>query len=416
MITPYLPFPLVSGGQIRTYNLLKNLASKHQITLASFIRDEKEKKYLKDLEPYCQKVLVFKRRKAWSPINILLSLITPFPFLVCIYLDLKMRSQIASELENENYDLIHAETFYVMPNIPKTKTPILLVEQVIEYLVYQRFVEGLNIFLSFLKPLLLLDVFKIKWWERHYWKKAKQLAAMSAKDRDFINELESTLKVDVVANGVDIEHFAQTKKIKTNLPTVLFVGQFKWLPNRDATKFLVSEIWPKIKDQIPNAKLWIVGRNPPGDILALKSQDIQIDGGVEDIRTAYGNADVLLAPIRNGRGTKYKILEAMATKTPIVGTPLAIEGINIKNGKEAQVAKSAQNLARETINVLKNPKMGEDLARAAYLLVSKDYNWKKISLELDRVYQEVGRRPRVIAESRDRRPRVIANRGTEGPE
>lgn len=402
MITPYLPFPLVSGGQIRTYNLLKNLASKHQITLASFIRDEKEKKYLKDLEPYCQKVLVFKRRKAWSPINILLSLITPFPFLVCIYLDLKMRSRIDHELKSENYDLIHAETFYVMPNIPKTQTPILLVEQVIEYLVYQRFVEGLNTYLFFLKPLLLLDVFKIKWWERHYWKKAKQLAAMSYEDRNFISKLESSLKVDIVANGVDIEHFAQTKKTKTATPTVLFVGQFKWLPNRDATKFLVGEIWPKIKDQISNAKLWIVGRNPPDDILKLKSKDIQIDGGVEDIRTAYGNADVLLAPIRNGRGTKYKILEAMATKTPIVGTPLAIEGINIKNGKEALVARSAQNLADATVKVLKYPNIGQDLARAAYLLVAKDYNWKKISQELDRVYQEVGQRPRVNPESREK--------------
>src|SRR3990172_2274966 len=99
MITPYLPYPLVSGGQIRTYNLLKNLASKHQITLASFIRDNDEKKYLKDLEPYCQKVIIFKRRKAWAPVNILLSAITPLPFLVCIYFSMRIRSQIKKELE-----------------------------------------------------------------------------------------------------------------------------------------------------------------------------------------------------------------------------------------------------------------------------------------------------------------------------
>src|SRR3989338_7635660 len=107
MITPYLPYPLVSGGQIRTYNLLKNLASKHQITLASFIRDPEEKKFIKDLEPYCKKVIVFERRKAWSPINIILSAITPFPFLVCIYFDMRVRSLIKKELEKENYDLIH---------------------------------------------------------------------------------------------------------------------------------------------------------------------------------------------------------------------------------------------------------------------------------------------------------------------
>ena len=94
MITPYFPYPLVSGGQIRTYNLLKNLSSKHEITLASFIRDPKETQYLDKLKPFCQKIIVFKRRKAWSPVNILLSAVTPYPFLVSIYFDPFVKIQI----------------------------------------------------------------------------------------------------------------------------------------------------------------------------------------------------------------------------------------------------------------------------------------------------------------------------------
>ena len=389
MITPYLPYPLVSGGQIRTYNLLKNLAPKHQITLASFIREDAERKYLNELMPFCRKIIIFKRRKAWSPVNIILAGITPFPFLVSIYFDISVRSKIKRELESENYDLIHAETFYVMPNIPQTKIPIFLVEQVIEYLVYQSFVKGLPLWMFFIKPFLLADVFKIKWWERYYWRKAKRLAAMSDDDRLFIQN-HSPLKVDVIANGVDIDYFAKTEKLKPKSPTVLFVGQFKWLPNRDATKFLVEEIWPKIKSQIKTAKLWIVGRNPPLDILKFTGPDVQVDGEVEDVRLAYAKADVLLAPIRNGRGTKYKILEAMATNTPIIGTKLAVEGIHIRNGKEAFVAETASDLAAKTLEVLKNPKLGQELASRAYQLVKSQYDWKKISSELDRVYQEVG--------------------------
>lgn len=389
MITPYLPYPLVSGGQIRTYNLLKNLAKKHKITLASFIRSDHEKKYLKELAPFCQKVIIFKRRKAWSLINIILAALTPFPFLVSIYFDIRVRKKIKEELEQEQYNLIHAETFYVMPNIPSTHIPIFLVEQTIEYLVYQRFVKGLPLWIIFFKPFLLIDVAKIKWWERYYWKKAKRLATMSAEDQQFIQNLEPGLKVDIIANGVDIEYFAKIQKRKPAQPTVLFVGQFKWLPNRDATKFLVKKIWPQIKKKISNARLWIVGRNPPEDILNFASDDIRVDGGVDDIRTAYGATDVLLAPIRNGRGTKYKILEAMATKTPIIGTKLAVEGINIANGKEALVAESAEELADQTVRVLKDPKLGQQLATAAYQLVKSQYNWKIISDKLDRVYQKV---------------------------
>lgn len=390
MITPYLPYPLVSGGQIRTYNLLKNLAHKHKITLVSFVRDPKEKDHLANLKPFCEKILIFQRRKAWSPINIMLAAITPYPFLVSIYLSMSLKRDITQLLEQENFDLIHAETFYVMPNIPQTKVPVFLVEQVIEYLVYQRFVEGLPVWLFFIKPLLLLDVFKIKWWERHYWKKAKRLAAMSHEDKKFIENYERSLTVDVVANGVDIEYFAKTKRQKPKNPTVLFIGNFKWLPNRDATLFLVREIWPLIKDKVKDARLWIVGRNPPEEILRLRTKDISVDGNVEDIRVAYGASDVLLAPIRNGRGTKYKILEAMATKTPIVGTPLAVEGINIKDTKEALVASDASDLANSTIKILKDSKIGIKIANSAYELVSGEFDWKGISDKLDNLYQKVG--------------------------
>lgn len=390
MITPYLPYPLVSGGQIRTYNLLKNLSTKHKITLAAFIRDNSEKKFLENLRPYCRKIIIFKRRKAWSPVNIALAAFTPYPFLVSIYYDPNVKKAIKNELARESYDLIHAETFYVMPNIPETQTPIYLVEQVIEYLVYQKFVEGLPVWAFLLKTLLLFDVAKIKWWEKYYWRKAKRLAAMSKDDKDFIKDLDSTLKVDVVANGVDLEFFSKTKKERPKAPTVLFVGNFKWLPNKDAAKYLVKEIWPHIKKEIKNSKLWIVGRNPPPAVKNLASSDIKVDSNIEDIRKAYAKSSVLLAPIRNGRGTKYKILEAMATKTPIVGTKLATEGINIKDGQEAYIAETPAGLAKKTVKVLNNRELGEGLARSAYTLVSKEYSWKKISSNLDRVYRQVG--------------------------
>lgn len=388
MITPYLPYPLVSGGQIRTYNLLRNLAEKHRITLLSFIRENEELQYIDELKKFCSKVITFKRTpKAWHPRNVLMAGLTPYPFVVCLYLYPQVRKLIEDELKQQNYDLIHAETFYVMPNIPKTNIPILLVEQVIEYLVYQRFTEMMPPLMLPLKPLLYVDVMKIKYWERHYWKRAHGLAAMSDEDKEFMLNMEPQLTIDVIANGVDIEHFSQTKKKKSKKPTVLFIGNFKWLPNRDAAKFLVQEIWPEVKRRMPEAMLWIVGRSPTSDITALaKAGDVIVDGGVEDIRDAYAKADVLLAPIRNGRGTKYKILEAMATHTPIVGTNLAVEGVNIQHGKHALVAEDPLLLAEYTVKVLKDSAKGEKLAEHAYSLVKATYSWKKISNDLDKVY------------------------------
>src|SRR3990167_3248124 len=134
MLTPYLPYPLLSGGQIRSYNLLKNLSRKHDITLFSFIRKNEEQAHIPELQKFCRKVVVFKRRPAWDIRNLIISGLTAYPFLVSIYISHTLRTQVTKELQDNDYDLIHAETFYVMPNIPKTNIPTLLVEQTIEYL------------------------------------------------------------------------------------------------------------------------------------------------------------------------------------------------------------------------------------------------------------------------------------------
>lgn len=392
LLTPYLPYPPSSGGQVRSYNLIKQLYKKHDITLFCYIRDDREKEFVPELEKYCKKVEVFKRRRAWSPFNLLLAAVSPYPFLVSIYLSRSFRRAVAKELKENKYDLIHSETFYVMPNIPKTSVPIFLVEQTIEYLVYQRFVEMLPRLLLFLKPLLLIDVFKIRWWERFFWRRARRLAAMSEEDKRFMLKINPTFKIDVIANGVDIDYFAKTRKAKDRTSIVLFVGQFRWLPNKDAAKFLARSIWPIIKDSCKDAKLWIVGRNPTPDILALrKLKDVQVDGDVDDIRDAYGKADILLAPIRNGRGTKYKILEAMATKTPIIGTQLAVEGIDVKNNRDVLIGETADELAQLTIRILKDRSDVKRLADSAYKLIEEKYNWKVISDKLDKVYKEVAR-------------------------
>lgn len=390
MLTPYFPYPLHSGGQIRTYNLLKNLSKKHKITLFSFIRRDSEKKYLGQLEKFCFKVIIYKRRSAWSPINVFLSALTYYPFLVCLYHPSGMQKLIKEELK-EGYDLIHAETFYVMPNLPKTSLPILLVEQTIEYLVYQNFVDNFK-FWPF-KPFLYFDVKKIKFWEKYYWRKATRLAAMSEEDKALINKSLKNGQVDIVANGVDKDFFGKVKREEPKAPTVLFVGNFKWLPNKDAAFYLAKEIWPLILKAVPRARLLIIGRNPTPKIRELeKIKGVEVQGDVPDIRDAFASASVLLAPIRNGRGTKYKVLEAMATGVPVVTTPLGIEGIKAKDEREVLVAETTKNLAGKTVSLLKNKDLVKKLSSSAKKLINNKYNWQLISEKLDKIYQELGSR------------------------
>lgn len=388
MLTPYLPYPLWSGGQIRTYNLLKNLAEKHDITLFSFIRDENENRYKKELLRFCKRVETFKRRPAWSFANILLAGLTPFPFLVSIYYSLKLQKAIASELKTNSFDLIHAETFYVMPNIPKTSVPVLLVEQTIEFLVYQHFVETIVLPL---RLILSLDVVKIKFWEEYYWKKAQKVVAMSAADKIVMQEEVNRLNVDIVPNGVDTEEFFKVNRKKKKTNTILFVGNFKWLQNKEAVRILVEKVFPKILKKISNARLWIVGRYPSQQIKNYQSNFIKISDDVDDIRKAYAQSDVLIAPIYGPGGTRYKILEAMASGLPVVTTTRGIEGLGAKDNENVLVRDDPDRLAQATIDLLTKTDLYVRLAMMGKKLVATNYDWKRISEKLDKLYVEVGK-------------------------
>lgn len=392
MLTPYLPYPLLSGGQIRTYNLLKNLSKHHEITLFALIKDDREREYIGHLETICAHVKVFKRTKnPFSPRNVMLAGFTAYPFLVTRNLPSGMKSAIQKELAND-FDLIHAETFYMMPNIPKTHIPVLLVEQTIEYLGYEYYAKNSPHW--FLKPLLYLDIAKIKYWEKYFWRKADRLVTMSAEDRQVIlRELGAKIRIDVVANGVDVEKFSQKPKSLPSDPTILFVGTFKWLPNIDAVNYLVEHIWPGIKEKIPSAKLWIVGHSPTREILQYrKLKDVKISAHIADIRDAYNKAHILLAPIRSGKGTRYKVLEAMATQTPVVTTSLGAEGLEIQSGKHVLVGDEAESLINHSVELLTNHKLQQQLAVSAKQVVESQYNWQAISRDLDKLYRELGER------------------------
>lgn len=391
MLTPYLPFPLLSGGQIRTYNLLKKLATKHDITLFSLIKDEAEKEYIPELKKYCKKVRVFKRtEKPFTLQNILKTATSSFPFLVIRNHAPKTIKAIQKELNDQNYDLIHAETFYMMPHLPVNNIPTILVEQTIEYLGYESYAKRAPFFL---RPFLNIDINKIIHWEKYYWELCDRLIVMSQEDKEFISqEISDPKKIEVVSNGVDAEWFNKKRRELPSNPTILSVGTFKWLPNIEAVNFLVKKVWPKIKEKSKNAQLLIVGNAPTSEILSYEKNDAQITvaGRIDDIRDAFKKSHLLVAPVFSGKGTRYKILEAMASGTPVVATTLAVEGLGVKHGTHVMTSNNAQELADLSIQVLNNRDLWQKLSENGKKFVSKNYDWHLISKKLDEIYQDLG--------------------------
>lgn len=391
MLTPYLPYPLLSGGQIRTYNLLKQLAPKHEITLFSLIKHESEKQLIKQIAPYCKKVQVFRRsEKPFTLKNIFHTAFSQYPFLVIRNHVAEVTDAVKAELMNTQYDLIHAETFYMMPHLPKTNVPTILVEQTIEYSGYESYAKKA---IWPVRGVLNLDINKIRRWEKHYWQIADRLIVMSNEDKKYITQhVTEPNKIDVVANGVDINWFTQKTKELPSSPTVLFVGTFNWLPNREAVRFLVNQVWPLIYEKLPKAKLMIVGNAPTTEVIGFttKYPNITVQGGIPDIRDAFSRAHILIAPVFDGKGTRYKILEAMASQTAIVATKTAVEGLGLTPDKQVLIADTAPDIAKHALELLTNDQKREQLAQAGLGFVTTHYDWSLISRKLDKIYQTMG--------------------------
>ena len=391
MLTPYLPYPLMTGGQTRSYNLIKRLSALgHRITLFCLVKGNEERKYVGELEKFCSEVKVFKRsEKPWSAGNILRTGFSFYPFLVIRNWAKGEQSAIEKKLNLEKFDLIHAETFYVMPHIPQTNIPILLVEQTIEYLVYRHFADEFK--LPLVKQLLYLDVAKMKHWEVKYWQRAKRVVAMSEEDKKSMLFQIPNLDVDIVPNGVDSEFFGEKVKIRSKTPIILYLGNFTWLQNREAVNILVSRIWPKIKQNIPDSKLWIIGKDAKDFFSKLSADDIRVDE-VSDVRQVYQQASVLVAPIYGGGGTRYKYFEAFASGLPVVTTTIGIRGTKVKDGVEAIIRDDPTEIVNAVTELLNDKKLYHKIADNAKKMVRGKYDWDPIAKKLSQIYEELGKK------------------------
>lgn len=387
MITSYLPYPLFGGGEVRTYNLLKRLCKKHEITLIAYKRPSNTDNDINEVKKVCKDIIVLNKDKTWTLKNILRTGFSTMPLLLTVYHSKKDRNKIKQIISENHFNLIHVEPFYVMHNLPPTNLPILVVEHNIEYEVYKRYVDHFP--LIPLRPLLSIDVKKMKEWEEVMWKRAKKVAVVSKSDQEKI-EKSGVKNVAIIPNGVDLSHYKYSRQSSIHpIPTVLYVGNMRWFENRDAVKYLLTQIWPKIKAQVPQARLLIVGREADKHFSSREDKSIKIYANVPDIRKFYQEATCLLAPIRKGGGTKYKILEAMASGLPVVTTSIGAEGLEIENNKNVKIADTPTNLAKGTYEILINKEQSQSLAKNARELIENKYSWDSIAEKLNFLYNEI---------------------------
>ena len=199
-------------------------------------------------------------------------------------------------------------------------------------------------------------------------------------------------RVVVIENGTDIPA-RESLKPAPCAQRALFTGQMSYGPNMDGMRWFLSDIWPAVLSACPSAHLDIVGVNPSPELYALAGRwegSVCVTGRVPSVQPYFENADVFVAPLRLGGGTRLKILEAAAMQRPIVATTMAAEGLDaLRDGEHLLLRDTSRAFAQAVIGLMKAPETGACLARAARAAAEQHYDWNMLGDRFVRLAERV---------------------------
>ena len=213
-----------------------------------------------------------------------------------------------------------------------------------------------------------------------------RLALMDVLNRDNSNR---DGKISVIPIAVDTHQIQPVRRAENSL-NILTMGTLYYPPNADGIRWFIQQVFPVIRQKLPEVKLTIIGKNPPPDFLKLaadESSGIVTTGFVPELDPYFAESAVTVVPVRAGGGMRVRILEAFARGAPVVTTTVGLEGIDACPGEVVLVADSPEDFARSVIRLLQDRQLQEKLSANGRRLVEEKYDWQVVLGALDRVYQ-----------------------------
>lgn len=212
------------------------------------------------------------------------------------------------------------------------------------------------------------------------------VTSVSAEDVAALQKLVPALTPIVIPNGIDIETYTAAHRPPSSARLV-FTGKMDYRPNLDAALWFANEIFPRIRAVQPEAEFMVVGQHPPPSLQKLNGQNgVVVTGTVDDVRPYLASAGVYVAPLRMGGGTRFKLLEAMATARPIVSTRVGAEGFAVTSGRELLLADSPAQFAEAVLTLLNSPAQAEAVGQTGQAFVRASYDWAAIVPKLEEIY------------------------------
>jgi len=228
-------------------------------------------------------------------------------------------------------------------------------------------------------------------YERTVCTAVKSIVAVSDQDAQTMRDLYGVTRVGVVPTGVDVAFFTPAEEPHPTTD-LAFVGSMDWMPNVDGVVWFVDEVLPRIRKKLPQCSVAVIGRKPGREVTKLAERDagIRITGTVADVRPWLWGSKVAVVPLRIGGGTRLKIYEAMAARTPVVSTTIGAEGLDVSPGENIRIADAPDAFADACIRLISNAEERRRLSAAAWEHVSTKHSWDAAAAVFERLLMARG--------------------------
>lgn len=393
VIADISPYPLTSGDRIREYNLIRRMADQHEVWLAVILENPSDQAGIEHLSSFCAGVeyaYIQRHHPIYHIPGLLKFGLAGKP------LELKFRhsSDLANKIkqmaQKNHFDIvmiINSHTAQYLDILPSAngRKSVLMLEN-IEFAQYESLSHierrPLNKIRAWINWRMMLR------WEPSYAEKFDRCITVSENDRAILKAANSNLEIDVIPNGVDIHQY-QMLLSPLDAYSLLFIGKMSYTPCSDAAVFFCREIFPLIQKKQEKAELWIVGREPPKEVMELNGNGVHVTGWVEDVVPYYQRSQICVVPLRAGGGTRLKILEAMALGRPVVSTSIGCEGLDVTDGLNIMIADKPEEFAEKTWQLMNDAHLYRSITQNARLLVEEQYDWDILADRLVRIFAEV---------------------------
>ena len=402
-ISPYVPNPI----RVRPYSFIRFLANLgHDVTLVTIWSEENEQKDLQHIRQFCKQVYAF-HLPTWRS---LLNSIGGIPYfntpLQAVYCQSSaVTQQIKNLLDHPtvNFDAVHVEHLrgsryglLAKEIIQRNQLKIPVIWDSVDNISYLFEQAARKSRRRINRLITLFELNRTRKYERWLTSKFKQILVTSKNDRmAFLRLLDGSQKqiveerVHVLPNGVDLDYFHPlTDQIKES-HSIVISGKMSYHANITMSLFTIQQIMPLVWKELPDAKLYVVGKNPPEEIIRFGADPrIIVTGFVEDLRPFLCRASVSLAPLEYGAGIQNKVLEAMACGTAVICSSQAVSALSVDKDVDLIVEDKPYMIAQKIVELLNDNSLAQKIGMQGRQYVEKFHNWNQITADLVNIYQQ----------------------------